>query len=145
MSAATSITVRVPLKIRRRPGRKTVVLPVPTADTAIPTRADPALVKALARAFRYQRLLDDGRYTSISDMAAGEKIERGYLGCLLRLTLLAPPIIEAILNGRQADGVTLPALTEGVPTEWAVQQSSFGRRADHFGRPVRLVELEREE
>jgi hypothetical protein len=49
-----------------------------------------ALVKALARAFRYQRLLDKGRYASISEMAAAEKIERGYLGTLLRLNLLAP-------------------------------------------------------
>ena len=43
-----------------------------------------------ARAFRYQRLIDEGRYASISEMAAAERIERGYLGSLLRLTLLAP-------------------------------------------------------
>ena len=42
---------------------------------------------------------------SISDMAAGEKIERGYLGTLLRLTLLALGMEEAILNGRQPAGV----------------------------------------
>lgn len=89
MTAATSITVRVPLKIQRRAGRKTVVMPVPTANAAIPTRAEPTLVKALARAFRYQRLLDEGRYALISEMAAAERIERGYLGTLLRLTLLA--------------------------------------------------------
>ena len=53
MTVATSITVRVPLTIRRRPGRKTVVTPVPRgASGAVLTRADPALVKALARAFR---------------------------------------------------------------------------------------------
>jgi hypothetical protein len=98
MTAATSITVRVPLRIRRRPGRKTVVMPVPTADTAIPTRADPALVKALARAFRYQRLLDEGRYASISEMAAGEKIDRGYLGRLLRLAFLAPNLVDTSGN-----------------------------------------------
>ena len=101
MSVATSITVRVPLTIRRRPGRKTVVTPVRDGGkSALPTRADPALVKALARAFRYQRLLDGGRYASISEMAAGERIERGYLGSLLRLTLIAPDIVETILEGR---------------------------------------------
>jgi hypothetical protein len=52
MTNATSITVRVPLKIRRRPGRKTVVMPVQGSGEALPTRADPALLKALARAFR---------------------------------------------------------------------------------------------
>ena len=78
MTAATSITVRVPLKIRRRPGRKTVVTPIQDDDKAtITTRADPALVKALGRAFRYQKLLDEGRYASITEMAAAERIERG--------------------------------------------------------------------
>lgn len=51
--------------------------PATGADAAIPTRADPAVVKALARAFRYQRLLDEGKYASITEMAAAEKIERG--------------------------------------------------------------------
>lgn len=110
MRTATSITVRVPLTIRRRSGRKTVVMPVGREDSAAaaPTRADPALVKALARAFRYQKLLDEGRYASISDMAVAERIERGYLGTLLRLTLLAPDIVEALLDATLP--ATLPSL-----------------------------------
>ena len=58
-----------------------------SGEAAVPTHAGPALVKALARAFRYQKLLDEGRYASISEMAAAERIERGYLGSLLRLSL----------------------------------------------------------
>ena len=124
MSEATSITIRVPLTIRRRPGRKTVVMPVQAgAEVAVPTRADPAQVKALARAFRYQRLLDEGRYVSISEMAEAERIERGHLGTLLRLTLLAPDIVEAILDGRQPDGRELPRLIEPFPADWAEQRS----------------------
>src|SRR3712207_6476267 len=124
MSEAGSITVRVPLTIRRRPGRKTVVMPVwEGAETALPTRTDPALVKALARAFRYQRLLDEGRYASISEMAAAERIERGYLGSLLRLTLLAPDIVEVILDGRRPPEFALPALLEGLPADWERQRS----------------------
>lgn len=124
MTAATSITVRVPMKIRRRPGRKTVVTPVQGGgEAAVPTRADPALVKALARAFRYQRLLDEGRYASISEMAAAERIERGYLGSLLRLTLLAPDLIEAILDGRQPQEMTLPGMLNPLPMAWAEQHA----------------------
>ncbi|MFN7308626.1 MAG: hypothetical protein ACK5TQ_18910 [Acetobacteraceae bacterium] len=116
------LTVRVPLTIRRRPGRRTMVsLGFGGEGGRIATKADPALVKALARAFRYQKLLDEGRYASISEMAAGEKIERGYLGTMLRLTLLAPDMVEAILNGRQPEGVTLPRLLEGVPVGWDAQ------------------------
>jgi len=122
MSGAASITVRVPLTIRRRPGRKTVVTPVQDSGAAsVPTRADPALVKALARAFRYQTLLDEGRYASISELAKAERIERGYLGSLLRLTLLAPDIVEGILDGRRTEGLTLPRLLEGFPVAWEAQ------------------------
>nr|WP_232478801.1 hypothetical protein [Roseomonas rosulenta] len=111
------------MKIRRRPGRKTVVTPVAEegGDAAIPTRADPALVKALARAFRYQRLLDEGRYASITEMAAAERIERGYLGSLLRLTLLAPPLVEKLMEGRVGLGATLPELLQPFPEIWQHQ------------------------
>jgi hypothetical protein len=128
MSVATHITVRVPMTIRRRPGRDTVVTPTHRDDAAtVPTRADPALLKALARAFRYQRMLDQGRYASISEMAAAEGIERGYLGRMLRLTLLAPDLVEAILNGPRPEGLGLPRLLEPFPTGWAEQRSALER------------------
>ena len=106
--SATSITVRVPLAIRRRPGRKTVVVPTGTNAAVVQSRADPALLKALARAFRWQRMLDEGRYGSISEMAAAEKIERGYLGKVLQLTLLAPSMVQAIVDGRQGQSGSWP-------------------------------------
>lgn len=139
MSGATHVTVRVPLKIRRAPGRKMVVTPVPAtgASAAIPTRADPALVKALARAFRYQRLLDEGKYASITEMATAEKIERGYLGSLLRLTLLAPDLVELILDGRAPDRIVLPALLEPVPLVWAHQREHL-----MSSEPIRRFENE---
>ena len=121
MTTATSITVRVPLAIRHRPGRKTVVTPMTDGMAPVTTRADPALVKALARAFRYQRMLDQGRYASISEMAVAERIERGYLGSLLRLTLLAPDVVTAILDGRQPEVLTLSQLLVSVPVGWGEQ------------------------
>lgn len=125
MTTATSITVRVPLAIRHRPGRKTVVTPMTDGLAPVTTRADPALVKALARAFRYQRMLDQGRYASITEMAAAERLERGYLGSLLRLTLLAPDIVSAILDGRQPEGLTFAVLDGGVPVGWDAQRGTL--------------------
>lgn len=122
MTTATSITVRVPLVIRRRPGRKTVVTPMTDGVAPVTTRADPALVKALARAFRYQRMLDQGGYGSITELAAVEGIERGYLGNLLRLTLLAPDIVQSILDGRASPTIALAALLKPVPEVWAYQR-----------------------
>ena len=52
-------------------------------------------------------MLDEGRYASISEMAEGERIERGYLGSLLRLTLLAPDIVEMISRGRTTESSRL--------------------------------------
>lgn len=121
MTTATSITVRVPLAIRHRPGRKTVVTPVTDGVAPVTTRADPALVKALARAFRYQRMLDEGRYGSMTEMAAAEKIDRGYLGRLLQLTLLAPHIVEAILDGRILSTIALPGLLRLGSESWVEQ------------------------
>jgi hypothetical protein len=113
----------VPLTIRRRPGRKTVVTPVwDGGEATLPTGADPALVKALARAFRYQRLLDQGRYVSISEIAPGGADRAGLPGSLLRLTLLAPDIAEAILDGRQPEGLGLPRLLQPFPTAWDDQR-----------------------
>jgi len=128
MKGLTSVTVSVPLTIRRRGGRKQIIGPDGAVARqgdggagVVPVNGDPALIKALARGFRWRRMLEDGRYASISEMAAAEKIERGYLGTLLRLTLLPPPMVEAIVAGRQPEGVTLPRLLEEVPVGWGEQ------------------------
>ena len=128
MNEAASITVRVPLAIRRRPGRKTVVTPAAApGGVAAPTRTDPALVKALARAHRWQRMLVEGRYASISEMAAAERIDRGYLGRVLQLALLAPDIVEAILDGRQPERLGLRTLMEPMASSWDEQRATLDR------------------
>jgi hypothetical protein len=142
MTVATSVTVRVPLTIRRRPGRKTVVTPVQEGGgTEMPTRADPALVKALARAFRYQRLLYEGRYASLSEMAAGERIDRGYLGRILQLTLLALDIIEAILDGTKPAELGLPEVLEPMPMTWAEQRVAIAASSRIACSQPRLMPL----
>ena len=92
------------------------------ASAAQTYNVDPALVKALARAFRWQRMLDEGRYASITEMAKAERIERGYLGRALRLALLAPDSVKAVLNRTQDVEVSLPRLLEGVPAMWTEQR-----------------------
>ena len=130
MSEAASVTVRVPLAVRRRPGRKTIVTPQGAEGSALTrTRADPAMVKALARAHRWQRMLDEGRHASISELAAAERIDRGYLGRVLQLTLLAPDSVEAILDGRPLTDRGLPALMESFPLEWDAQCSALSDSA----------------
>jgi hypothetical protein len=133
MSATTSLTVRVPLTIRHRPGRKTVITPGPVtevAPAAVPTHVDPALVKALARAHRWKRLLENGQYASLGELAAAEKLDRGYLGRILQLTLLAPDLVEDILDGRQPVEMSLPRLMAGLEPNWAEQRKLLADPAD---------------
>jgi hypothetical protein len=120
-----TVTVHVPLLFRQRGGRKLVITP-DGVSASIPgpgsrQRGDPTLVKALARAFRWKHLLDTGRYASISEIAAAEKIDRGYVGSILRLTLLAQDIVEAIPDSK-AVGLSLPRLLVQFPPEWLEQR-----------------------
>ena len=83
---------------------------------------DNVLLKALVRAFRWQRLLDEGTCSTIKDIAAKESIDASYVGDLLRLTLLAPEIVEMILDGRQPPALQFETL-KSLPLLWEEQQS----------------------
>ncbi|TAN71022.1 MAG: DUF4347 domain-containing protein [Magnetospirillum sp.] len=87
---------------------------------------DSAITRAVARAFRWRRQLESGRHTSINELAKADKIDRGYVSKVLRLTLLAPDIVEAILAGRQPEGLKLADLLEPFPVDWAEQRDIFG-------------------
>jgi hypothetical protein len=89
----------------------------------MPAQVDITLLKAVARAFRWRRMLEAGRFGTIDELAAAEKINSSYVSRLLRLTLLAPDIVEAILDGRQPDELALARLMELFPTEWTTQRA----------------------
>jgi hypothetical protein len=117
--AAQTLTVVIPLRVKPRGGRKAMVTP---GVLPMPTRADITLVKAAARAFRWRRMLEAGRFATINELAAAEKINSSFVSRVLRLTLLAPDLVEAILDGRQPEGMTLPGLWEPIPAEWEAQR-----------------------
>jgi hypothetical protein len=123
---AQMLTVRVPLVINKRGGRKMVLAPdgVPWASPHVP-RINSTLVKAVARAFRWRRLLESGRYGTIKEMAAAERMPESYICRVMRLTLLAPDIVEAILDGQQQEGLTLPRLMAPFPVEWERQKATY--------------------
>jgi len=124
-----TVTVRVPLSFRRRGGRKLVIAPEGGVPWAPPrTRVDNAMVKAVGRAFRWRKLLETGVYGTVDEIAAAEKINDSYVSRVLRLTLLAPDIVEAILDGRQPVEITLTVLMRPVPVEWEGQRRVFGSR-----------------
>jgi hypothetical protein len=91
-------------------------------------RIDNAMVKAIARAFRWREKLEKGIYGTIAEIAAAEKINETYVGRVLRLTLLAPEIVEAILNGRQPAELQLDDLVRRFPVEWNEQRTELHKR-----------------
>ncbi|WP_440870628.1 hypothetical protein [Vannielia litorea] len=90
-----------------------------------PRRTDNTLVKALARAFRWKRMLESGEYATIAELAERECMAPSYMTRVLRLTLLAPDIVEAILDGKQGPEVTLSQCLEPLPPSWSEQTSAF--------------------
>jgi hypothetical protein len=122
-----TLVVRIPLRFKRQGGRKRILAP-DGSDLAPPTRLQPdgTLVKALARAWRWQRQLDPGVYVSLAEIAAAEKLSPSYVSGIALLALLAPDIVEAILAGTLNQGVILDRLEKGVPADWAEQRVTCG-------------------
>jgi len=121
------IVINIPLKLKKRGGRKEVVLPEAFASE-FPMRPahQEALVAAIARAHRWQRLLDEGKFESVSDLAREMGLDPSFAERLLRLTLLAPDIVEAILMGEEPSGLSLTILTKQLPAIWSEQRKSLG-------------------
>jgi hypothetical protein len=124
-----TITVHVPMTFRRRGGRKLVVTP-DGASWAPRPRVDNAMVKALARAFRWRWMLDTGAHATLDDLARAKGVAPSYVSRVLRLTLLAPDIVEAILDGRQPVELQLDALLDGFPLVWEEQVGAHCARSD---------------
>jgi hypothetical protein len=115
------LTVRLPLAIRKRGGRKAVVAPQGAVVNPPRPRVDSTLVKAIARAYRWQRMLEEGTYASMRDLAAAEKISPTYISRLIRLTLLAPRLVEAALDGTLLGPVSEHWFSQQVASTWDQQ------------------------
>jgi hypothetical protein len=121
------VVVHIPMTFKRRGGRKEIIMPdnAQAFDGGTPNTQKP-LVIALARAFRWQELLETGKVASIASLAKRLKVDRAYVSRILNLTLLAPDIVEAIMNGEEPSGLSLAKLTKPFPVLWEDQRREFG-------------------
>jgi ParB-like chromosome segregation protein Spo0J len=124
-----TVTVRIPLVFKKYGGRKTVISPNGHAWETSPPLVDTALVKALARAFRWRRLLDEGVHGTLEELGKAERVSQSYVSRVLRLTLLAPNVVQAILDGRHPEGTRLEDLLDCIPLDW---EGQCLRIAPHF-------------
>ena len=116
-----AVTIKVPFAVRKRGGRKLVLAPNGAPVPATVPHVDSTLIKAIAHPFRWQKMLETGRYATIQEIAKAEKINPSYVSRVLRMTLLAPYIVEALLDGRQPTEVTLTVLMRPFPVAWEEQ------------------------
>lgn len=117
-----TVTLHVPFRIVRRGGRKEMQL---AAGAPSQRKTDNTMIKALARAFRWKRMLESGDFATIAELAEREGIAPSYMTRVMRLTLLAPDLVEAILDGKQGPEVTLVGMLKPFPVEWKTQFASI--------------------
>ena len=122
-----TVTIHVPFRLVKRGGRKEMQLPEGAAQARKP---DNTLIKALARAFRWKRMLDSGDFATIADLAEREGIAAPYLTRTMRLAQLAPDLVEVILDGRQPRDLTLEALRGLIPEDWSKQVETLLPKAE---------------
>lgn len=122
VSIPDTVTLHVPFRVMKRGGRKEMQLPGGVTHSR---RTDNTLVKALARAFRWKKMLESREFATIAELAEREGIAPSYMTRVLRLTLLAPDIIDAILDGKQGPEVTLAQVLEPFPLRWQHQALHF--------------------
>ena len=123
-----AIVVRIPVRFYRRNGRQMVL--ARGSGRAEPEReTNGALVAAIAKAYRWQEQLESGEYATMEELAAANGVDRTYAARLLRLTFLAPELVEAILAGDEPDGMSLRKLLKGVPVSWDAQRKQWPPRS----------------
>lgn len=124
-----TLVVHIPMRLGRQRGRKRILAP-DGSELTPPTKPQPdgVLVKALARAWRWQKLLDKGVYGSVTEIAEAEKISKSYVSRILRLALLAPDLVEAILSGWADQRVMLEKLERPLPVGWEEQRRHWNQR-----------------
>jgi hypothetical protein len=127
------ITVFIPMVLKVRGGRKEVILPdavMPNDSPARKSAVQETLVIAVARAHRWKSLLESGRFSSIAALARAINMDNSYVARLLNLTLLAPDIVQAILEGHEPSGLSLEKLTKNLPLDWEEQRNTLGFASD---------------
>ena len=122
------LRIHIPMHIRRMRGRKMIFAPQ-ALDGSVPdspSDVQGAVVQALARAFLWSDAIESGAVGSVSDLAKALDIDNSYMVRILKLTTLAPDIIEAILNGEEPSGLSLARLIRTFPMDWEKQRVHFG-------------------
>lgn len=115
-----NVKITIPMSFRNCAGRKRII--TPDSDVS-PT--DP-MITSLARAFRWQSLIDEGKFCNVHDLARTICKDDAYVSRITRLTLLAPDIIHGILAGTLGKRIGVEMCKKPFPVMWDEQRKFFG-------------------
>ena len=121
-----TITVHIPISFKKHGGRKYIISPDATPEAYTPPVEKNSVLKAIGQAFEWKAMIDNGEVNSISDLSRRLQTNESYTGRIVRLSLLAPDIIESILKGRQPKYLTLTDLLKPFPLDWNEQREQLG-------------------
>ena len=134
-----TLTIRIPVSFRNHRAGKLIVTPDGSPDWSA-DRVDSALIRAIVRAHHWRSLIESGKYASAADLARTEKVNDFYLSRLLRLTLLAPDIVEAILDGTPAESCSRSkALAKTLPLSGSCSADGWGSQRIATAASVRAA------
>jgi len=120
------IVIKVRLELKKRSGRKEVILPGSFGGAEPRALPQEPLVRAVARAHRWEQMIEGGQYRSIPELAKALRADRSYVRRILTLATLAPDIVQVIVDGREPSGLSLERLVKGMPLEWEAQRQALG-------------------
>lgn len=121
-----TITVHIPIRFQTRGGRKYIIAPDAIPDAYQQPKESSSILKAIAQAFHWKDMIDRGEVMSVTDLARTIKMNESYVARVMRLNLLAPDIIKALLDGRQPKGLSLLDLFKPIPASWDEQRERYG-------------------
>ena len=122
-----TLAIQIPMRFKRRDGQEEIIVPDHgSSDVQVVAPPQEPLVLALAQAFQWQEMLDTSKARTAGALAKRLKVSKAYVTRTLRLTNLAPDIIEAILLGREHSGLSLGMLTKPLPLLWDEQRRRLG-------------------
>ena len=128
-----NLNIHIPMLLRRKQGRKTIIAPeaLDGEISGAPLPVKSAVVQAIVRAFAWADIIEHGKVKSISELARNLDVDASYVARILKLTTLAPDIIEAIIKGHEPGGLSLAKLTQAFPEDWVEQRKMFGFYCDN--------------
>lgn len=126
-SAPTTLTVFIPLTVRKRNGRPKIMPPAEMMPDYDDKGVDPHILRAIAKAWSWRRKLDSGQVATIQDIATAEDVTPVYVGRVLKLAYLAPAVLDRLLIERRAPAVSVKDLGLAADLPWLEQDDAvFG-------------------